>query len=62
LRIQDAIRLKELELENAKLKRLLAESMLAHDTLREFLSHLPCRLAPACSQHERWWAVPGNKA
>jgi len=31
-------RLKELELENANLKRLLAESMLANDALREFLS------------------------
>jgi len=38
LSIQDAKRLKELELENAKLKRLLAESMLANDALREFLS------------------------
>lgn len=36
--IQDAKRLKELELENAKLKRLLAESMLANDALREFIS------------------------
>jgi len=38
LSIQDAKRLKELELENAKLKRLLAESVLANDALREFLS------------------------
>jgi transposase-like protein len=38
LSLQDAKRLKELELENAKLKRLLAESMLANDALREFLS------------------------
>ena len=38
LSIQDAKRLKELELENAKLKRLLAESMLANDALREFIS------------------------
>jgi transposase-like protein len=38
LSVQDAKRLKELELENAKLKRLLAESMLANDALREFLS------------------------
>jgi transposase-like protein len=38
LSIQDVKRLKELELENAKLKRLLAESMLANDSLREFLS------------------------
>jgi transposase-like protein len=38
LSIQDAKRLKELEMENAKLKRLLAESMLANDALREFLS------------------------
>jgi putative transposase len=50
LSIQDAKRLKELELENAKLKRLLAESMLANDTLHEFISHLP------------WRAVPGKKA
>lgn len=38
LSIQDVKHLKELELENAKLKRLLAESMLANDALREFLS------------------------
>lgn len=38
LSIQEAKRLKELELENAKLKRLLAESILANDALREFLS------------------------
>jgi putative transposase len=38
LSIQEAKRLKELELENAKLKRLLAESMLANDALQEFLS------------------------
>lgn len=38
LSIQDAKRLKELEKENAKLKRLLAEAMLANDALREFLS------------------------
>jgi putative transposase len=38
LSIQDAKRLKELEIENAKLKRLLAESMLANDALREFIS------------------------
>jgi hypothetical protein len=22
--------------------------------------HLPCRLAPSCSRHERWRAVPGK--
>ena len=38
LSIQEAKRLKELEKENAKLKRLLAESLLANDTLREFIS------------------------
>ena len=38
LSIQDAKHLKELELENAKLKRLLAESMLANDALREFIA------------------------
>jgi putative transposase len=38
LSIQDAKRLKALEIENTKLKRLLAESMLANDALREFLS------------------------
>jgi len=38
LSVQEAKRLKELELENAKLKRLLAESMLANDALQEFLS------------------------
>jgi putative transposase len=50
LNVQDAKRLKALEIENAKLKRLLAETMLANDTLQEFLSHLP------------WRAVPGKKA
>ena len=25
-------------------------------------AHLPCRLAPACSRHERWRAVPGSVA
>lgn len=38
LSIQDAKRFKELELENAKLKHLLAESMLANDALLEFIS------------------------
>jgi putative transposase len=38
LTVQDAKRLKELELENAKLKRLLAESILANDALREFMA------------------------
>lgn len=38
LDVQEAKRLKELELENAKLKRLLAESILANEALREFLS------------------------
>jgi putative transposase len=36
--VQDAKRLKELEHENAKLKRLLAESILANDALREFMA------------------------
>lgn len=36
--VQEAKRLKELETENAKLKRLLAESMLANDALKEFLA------------------------
>ena len=38
LQVEDAKRLKALELENAKLKRLLAESLLAHDALQEFLA------------------------
>jgi hypothetical protein len=46
LSIQDAKCLKELELENVKLKRLLAESMLANDALREFISHLLWRAVP----------------
>jgi putative transposase len=37
LQVDDAKRLKALEVENAKLKRLLAESMLANDAIREFL-------------------------
>jgi putative transposase len=38
LSIQDAKRLKALEIENAKLKRMLAESLLAHDAMQEFLA------------------------
>jgi transposase-like protein len=38
LNVQDAKRLKALEVENAKLKRLLAEAMLANDALQEFVS------------------------
>jgi putative transposase len=38
LQVEDAKRLKALEVENAKLKRLLAESLLANDALQEFLS------------------------
>lgn len=38
LQIEDAKRLKALEVENTKLKRLLAESLLANDALQEFLS------------------------
>jgi putative transposase len=37
LQMEDAKRLKALEIENAKLKRLLAESLLANDALQEFL-------------------------
>lgn len=37
LQVRDAKRLKSLEVENAKLKRLLAEAMLANDAIREFL-------------------------
>ena len=33
---------------------------LSHTSVRRIL-HLPCRLAPACSRHERWRAVPGKK-
>ena len=35
--VSDAKRLKELELENARLKRLLAESMLENEVTREAL-------------------------
>jgi len=38
LTVQDAKRLKALEVENAKLKRLLAEALLANDALQEHLS------------------------
>jgi len=38
LTVQDAKRLKALESENVKLKRLLAEAMLANDTLQEYLA------------------------
>ena len=37
LQVADAKRLKALEVENAKLKRMLAEAMLANDAIREFL-------------------------
>lgn len=37
LQVDEAKRLKALEVENAKLKRLLAEAMLANDAIREFL-------------------------
>lgn len=37
LQVADAKRLKALEVENAKLKRLLAEALLANDAIREFL-------------------------
>jgi putative transposase len=37
LSVEDAKRLKALEIKNAKLKRMLAESLLANDALQEFL-------------------------
>ncbi len=37
MQVEDAKRLKALEVENAKLKRLLAEALLANDAIREFL-------------------------
>lgn len=38
MNVQEAKRIKALENENGKLKRLLAEAMLANDVLKEFLS------------------------
>ena len=38
LSVQEAKRLKALEVENARLKRMLAEALLAHDALQEFIS------------------------
>jgi putative transposase len=38
LQVEDAKRLKALEVENAKLKRLLAEALLANDALQEFMA------------------------
>ena len=38
INVQEAKRIKVLENENAKLKRLLAEAILANDALKEFLS------------------------
>jgi putative transposase len=38
LSIQDAKRLKALEVENTRLKQMLAEAMLASDALKEFLA------------------------
>lgn len=37
LQVEEAKRLKALEVENAKLKRLLAEMLLANDAIQEFL-------------------------
>jgi putative transposase len=37
LQVADAKRLKALEVENAKLKRMLAEALLANEAIREFL-------------------------
>ena len=38
MNVQEAKRIKLLEVENGKLKRLLAESILANDAMKEFLS------------------------
>ena len=38
LGVQDAKRLKVLEIENAKLKQMLAEALLANNALKEFLA------------------------
>ena len=38
LSVQDAKRLKALEIENTKLKRMLAEVLLVNDALKEFLA------------------------
>jgi putative transposase len=38
MNVQEAKRIKALENENGKLKRLLAESILANDVLKEFLA------------------------
>ena len=38
LQVEEAKRLKVLEVENAKLERLLAEALLANDALQEFLA------------------------
>jgi putative transposase len=38
MNIQEAKRIKALENENGKLKRLLAEAMLANDALKEFIA------------------------
>jgi putative transposase len=38
LDIREAKRLKTLEIENSRLKRILAEAMLANDALKEFLA------------------------
>lgn len=47
LGVQDTKRLKALEIENAKLKRILAEALLANDALKEYLAkkHDTCRTA-----------------
>lgn len=48
LQAEDARRLKALEVEKAKLKRLLAEAMLANDAIREFLEKKPDGRGAAC--------------
>jgi putative transposase len=45
-----AERLKGLEVENAKLKKLLAEALLANEAMKEPQAHLPWRVVPG----EKW--------
>lgn len=54
MEVADAKRLKGLEEENSKLKKLLAESMLDVSTLREMLKK---RLTPGSRRHAVTWAI-----
>jgi hypothetical protein len=49
MEVSDATKLRALEDENAKLKRLLSDSMLSNDVLKDFLGNGPDTLPCRCS-------------